>query len=98
MRRSAPLSGPRTPACPTPPRSSGEHPGGQDRRASSSSSHQHRPDHHANDSGGTLTMDKTKQSLTIAAVAIVAVVAGGWFLLISPQRASVASLNSDTAA
>ena len=41
-------------------------------------------------------MDKTKQTLAIALVAVLAVVAGGWFLLISPQRANVTSLNAQT--
>jgi Tfp pilus assembly protein PilO len=41
-------------------------------------------------------MDKTKQTLAIAVVAVLAVVAGGWFLLVSPQRANVTSLNAQT--
>jgi Tfp pilus assembly protein PilO len=41
-------------------------------------------------------MDKTKQTLVIALVAVLAVVAGGWFLLVSPQRANVTSLNQQT--
>ena len=41
-------------------------------------------------------MDKTKQTLVIALVAVLVVLAGGWFLLVSPQRANVASLNEQT--
>ena len=41
-------------------------------------------------------MDKTKQTLVIALAAVLVVVAGGWFLLISPQRSQVASLNAET--
>jgi Tfp pilus assembly protein PilO len=41
-------------------------------------------------------MDKTKQTLVAALMAMLVVVAGGWFLLISPQRSSVASLNDQT--
>jgi Tfp pilus assembly protein PilO len=41
-------------------------------------------------------MDKTKQTLVIAVVAVLVVVAGGWYFLISPQRSSVASLNEQT--
>jgi Tfp pilus assembly protein PilO len=41
-------------------------------------------------------MDKTKQTLAIALVAVLAVVAGGWFLLVSPQRSNVTSLNDQT--
>ena len=43
-------------------------------------------------------MDKTKQTIAIAVVAVLAVVAGGWFLLVSPQRANVASLNQQATA
>ncbi|MDX6212617.1 MAG: hypothetical protein QOF82_1704 [Frankiales bacterium] len=39
-------------------------------------------------------MDKTKQTLVIALVAVLVVVAGGWQFLISPQRSSVAALNA----
>lgn len=42
-------------------------------------------------------MDKTKQTLVIAVVAVLVVMAGGWFLLISPQRSNVATLQSETA-
>ena len=42
-------------------------------------------------------MDKTKQTLAIALAAVLVVVAGGWFLLISPQRSSVASLQTQKA-
>jgi Tfp pilus assembly protein PilO len=41
-------------------------------------------------------MDKTKQTFVAALVAMLVVVAGGWFLLISPQRANVASLADQT--
>jgi Tfp pilus assembly protein PilO len=41
-------------------------------------------------------MDKTKQTLVIALVAVLAVVAGGWQFLVSPQRSSVAALNAQT--
>ncbi|MDX6203760.1 MAG: hypothetical protein QOJ83_3260 [Frankiales bacterium] len=41
-------------------------------------------------------MDKTKQTLVIALVAVLVVVAGGWQFLISPQRSSVAALNAQT--
>ncbi|MDX6229240.1 MAG: hypothetical protein QOI76_2630 [Frankiales bacterium] len=41
-------------------------------------------------------MDKTKQTLVIALVAVLVVVAGGWQFLISPQRSSVAALNAET--
>ena len=43
-------------------------------------------------------MDKTKQTLAIALVAVLAVLAGGWFLLVSPQRSSAASLNEEKVA
>src|SRR5437764_699644 len=42
-------------------------------------------------------MDKTKQTLAIALAAVLVVVAGGWFFLISPQRSSVAGLQDQTA-
>ena len=42
-------------------------------------------------------MDKTKQTLMIAGIAILAVVVGGWFLLIAPQRASVSTLQTEQA-
>jgi Tfp pilus assembly protein PilO len=41
-------------------------------------------------------MDKTKQTLAIALAAVLAVLAGGWFLLVSPQRANVTSLKAKT--
>ncbi|MDX6229030.1 MAG: hypothetical protein QOI76_2420 [Frankiales bacterium] len=41
-------------------------------------------------------MDKTKQTLVIALVAVLVVVAGGWQFLVSPQRSSVAALNAQT--
>jgi Tfp pilus assembly protein PilO len=42
-------------------------------------------------------MDKTKQTLAIALVAVLAVLAGGWFLLVSPQRSNVSTLNGEKA-
>jgi Tfp pilus assembly protein PilO len=41
-------------------------------------------------------MDKTKQTLVAALMAMLVVVAGGWFFLISPQRSNVSSLNAQT--
>ncbi|BEP16046.1 hypothetical protein acdb102_43570 [Acidothermaceae bacterium B102] len=43
-------------------------------------------------------MDKTKQTLAIALVAVLVVLAGGWFLLVSPQRANVSTLNNERTA
>ncbi|MDX6285425.1 MAG: hypothetical protein QOG53_910 [Frankiales bacterium] len=42
-------------------------------------------------------MDKTKQLGLLTAVAILAVLAGGWFLLVSPQRADAKQTRADTA-
>lgn len=42
-------------------------------------------------------MDKMRQLSLLTAVAIVAVVAGGWLLLISPQRSKVADLHDQAA-
>jgi Tfp pilus assembly protein PilO len=42
-------------------------------------------------------MDKTKQTLAIALVAVLTVLAGGWFLLVSPQRSNVSTLNGEKA-
>jgi Tfp pilus assembly protein PilO len=41
-------------------------------------------------------MDKTKQLGLLTAVAILAVLAGGWFLLVSPQRAHAKDLRAQT--
>jgi Tfp pilus assembly protein PilO len=41
-------------------------------------------------------MDKTKQLGLLTAVAILAVLAGGWFLLVSPQRAHANDLRAQT--
>jgi Tfp pilus assembly protein PilO len=43
------------------------------------------------------SMDKLKQTIVIALVAVVVVAAGGWHFLVSPQRSSVASLNAEAA-
>jgi Tfp pilus assembly protein PilO len=43
-------------------------------------------------------MDKLKQTMVIALVAVIVVAAGGWHFLISPQRSSVSSLNAQAAA
>lgn len=42
-------------------------------------------------------MDKTRQSGLVALLAVVAVAAAGWFLLISPQRSHAASLRLEAA-
>jgi Tfp pilus assembly protein PilO len=42
-------------------------------------------------------MDKTRQSAVVALLAVVAVAAAGWFLLISPQRSHAASLRQQAA-
>jgi type IV pilus assembly protein PilO len=41
-------------------------------------------------------MDKTKQLALLTAVAILAVLAGGWFLLVSPQRSNASDLKQQT--
>ncbi|MCW2620790.1 MAG: hypothetical protein JWL64_392 [Frankiales bacterium] len=42
-------------------------------------------------------MDKLKQWVAIAVVAVLAVVAGGWFLLIAPKRSEAADLGNQAA-
>ena len=42
-------------------------------------------------------LDKLKQTMVFAIVAVLVVVAGGWHFLISPQRSSVSSLKAQTA-
>jgi Tfp pilus assembly protein PilO len=42
-------------------------------------------------------MDKLRQLSLLTAVAVVAVVAGGWFLLVSPQRSKVSDLHAQAA-
>lgn len=42
-------------------------------------------------------MDKRKQWVALTALAVLAVLAGGWFLLVSPKRAEAADLRSQAA-
>jgi Tfp pilus assembly protein PilO len=42
-------------------------------------------------------MDKMKQWVALATLAAVAILAGGWFLVISPKRADAAALQTDAA-